>query len=98
MNPSSLFNISSISIINGGDTNIAASLLTEPGYGNYSLSDPINLDTNFISVLQIEMLGQGLYTYGAAWLILSSIILLLAMIAPIILSTPNPISSENKTH
>ena len=65
LNPSSLFNISSISIINGGDTNIEASLLTEPGYENYSLSDPINLDTNFISVLQIEMLGQGLYTYGA---------------------------------
>lgn len=39
------------------------------------------------------MLGQGLYTYGAAWLILSSIILLLAMIAPIILSTS---STQNK--
>ena len=90
LNPSSLFNISSISILNGGETNIATSLLTEPGYENYSLSDPINLDTNFISVLQIEMLGQGLYTYGAYWLILSSIILLLSMIAPIILSTPNP--------
>jgi len=53
-----------------------------------SLLDPINLDTNFIQLLQIEMLGQGLYTYGAYWLILSSIILLLSMIAPIILSTP----------
>lgn len=30
-----------------------------------SLLDPINLDTNFIQLLQIEMLGQGLYTYGA---------------------------------
>jgi NADH-ubiquinone oxidoreductase chain 6 len=50
--------------------------------------NPIGLDINFINFLQIEMLGQGLYTYGAYWLILSSIILLLSMIAPIILSTP----------
>jgi NADH-ubiquinone oxidoreductase chain 6 len=48
------------------------------------------LDVNFTSFTQIEMLGQGLYTYGAYWLILSSIILLLSMIAPIILSTPSP--------
>jgi NADH-ubiquinone oxidoreductase chain 6 len=45
------------------------------------------VDSNFTNFLQIEMLGQGLYTYGALWLILSSIILLLSMIAPIILST-----------
>jgi len=43
-------------------------------------------DMSFTNFLQIEMLGQGLYTYGALWLILSSVILLLAMIAPIILS------------
>lgn len=51
--------------------------------------NPNALDTSFINFLQIEMLGQGLYTYGAVWLILSSIILLLSMIAPIILSTPS---------
>lgn len=43
-------------------------------------------DSNFTDFLQVEMLCQGLYTYGAFWLILSSVILLLAMIAPIILS------------
>ena len=43
-------------------------------------------DSNFTDFLQVEMLGQGLYTYGAFWLILSSVILLLSMIAPIILS------------
>ena len=43
-------------------------------------------DSNFTDFLQVEILGQGLYTYGAFWLILSSVILLLAMIAPIILS------------
>lgn len=60
-----------------------------------SLSPVINVQTSFHSViadsnftdfLQVEILGQGLYTYGAFWLILSSVILLLAMIAPIILS------------
>lgn len=61
--------------------------------GVNSVISPISFDTSFINFLQIEMLGQGLYTYGAAWLILSSIILLLAMIAPIILSTPNSIQN-----
>ena len=58
-----------------------------------SVINPISFDTSFINFLQIEMLGQGLYTYGAIWLILSSIILLLAMIAPIILSTPSTTSN-----
>jgi NADH-ubiquinone oxidoreductase chain 6 len=30
-----------------------------------TIISPINFDTNFIQFLQIEMLGQGLYTYGA---------------------------------
>jgi len=61
----------------------------------YSVVNPIGLDINFVNFLQIEMLGQGLYTYGAVWLILSSLILLLSMIAPIILST-NTTSTNNK--
>lgn len=35
---------------------------------------------------QISVLGQGLYTYGAMWLLLSSIILLLSMVSAILLS------------
>ena len=30
-----------------------------------SVINPISFDTSFINFLQIEMLGQGLYTYGA---------------------------------
>ncbi len=30
-----------------------------------SLLNPVALDVNFTSFTQIEMLGQGLYTYGA---------------------------------
>ena len=48
--------------------------------------NPIIADGIFTNFLQIQAIGQGLYTYGAVWLILCSIILLLAMIAPIFIS------------
>lgn len=64
-----------------GSTNISPALSVV----NTSFQPGI-ADTSFTNFLQIEMLGQGLYTYGALWLILSSVILLLAMIAPIVLS------------
>ena len=56
-------------------------------YDNYlsnaSLENANLLLNNF---LQIEILGQSLYTYGAMWLLISSIILLLAMISALYLS------------
>ena len=42
-------------------------------------------DDSFSGFLQIEAIGQGLYTYGSLWLLLASIILLLAMLGPIAL-------------
>jgi NADH-ubiquinone oxidoreductase chain 6 len=42
-------------------------------------------DETFTSFQQIEAIGQGLYTYGSMWLMLASIILLLAMLGPITL-------------
>ena len=48
--------------------------------------NPINADTALIPFLQIESIGQGLYTYGAYWLIMTSVILLLAMVASIFIS------------
>ena len=49
-----------------------------------SLSNNPNIsDSIFTSFTQIEALGHGLYTYGAMWLILCSVILLLSMLAPI---------------
>nr|YP_009693743.1 NADH dehydrogenase subunit 6 [Inonotus obliquus]BBN21269.1 NADH dehydrogenase subunit 6 [Inonotus obliquus] len=55
--------------------------------------DPSIADTSFVNFLQIQAIGQGLYTYGAIWLILCSVILLLAMVAPIFISK---ISKNNK--
>ena len=48
--------------------------------------NPSIADTNFTNFLQIEAIGQGLYTYGAILLIICSVILLLAMVAPIFIS------------
>jgi len=42
-------------------------------------------DDSFVNFLQIEAIGQGLYTYGSIWLLLASVILLLAMLGPITL-------------
>lgn len=42
-------------------------------------------EESFTSFVQIEAIGQGLYTYGSMWLLLASIILLLAMLGPITL-------------
>ena len=55
--------------------------------------DPSIADTGFVNFLQIQAIGQGLYTYGAIWLIICSVILLLAMVAPIFISK---ISKVNK--
>lgn len=50
------------------------------------LSFNLAADTSLTSVTQIQSLGQVLYTYGAIWLIICSIILLLALVAPIFIS------------
>lgn len=44
-----------------------------------------NADECFSGFLQIEAIGQGLYTYGSLWLFIGSLILLLAMLGPIAL-------------
>lgn len=49
-------------------------------------NNPIIADTNFNNFLQIQSLGHNLYTFGSIWLIITSIILLLAMIAPLFLT------------
>ena len=44
-------------------------------------------DSTIFNLLHIQTLGLSLYTYGSIWLIITSIILLLSMIAPIFIST-----------
>ena len=56
--------------------------------------NPVIADTSFNTFLQIQSLGHSLYTYGGIWLILCSIILLLAMVAPIFISKINNAPSK----
>jgi NADH-ubiquinone oxidoreductase chain 6 len=51
--------------------------------------NPLNADTTFTNFLQIQAVGHSLYTYEAILLIILSIILLLAMVAPIFTSRQN---------
>jgi len=55
----------------------------------YTTLNPTSVDTKITNILQIESLGQVLYTYGAIWLIICSIILLLSLAAPIFISRNN---------
>jgi NADH-ubiquinone oxidoreductase chain 6 len=54
---------------------------------------PSAIDTNFSYFIQIQSIAQNLYTYGSVWLILTSIILLLAIVGPITLSINNTANS-----
>ena len=87
--PFSFNNVSIISILLDFLTNLNAILL-KPEILNLSsvntTYNPAIADTAFTNFLQIQGIGQGLYTYGAIWLILCSVILLLAMVAPIFIS------------
>jgi NADH-ubiquinone oxidoreductase chain 6 len=48
--------------------------------------NPVIADTTFTNFMQIQSIGQHLYTTGALLLIIVSLILLLALLAPIFLS------------
>ena len=52
----------------------------------YNAFNPVLADTTFTNFLQVQAIGQSLYTFGAFWLIITSVILLLAMVAPIFIS------------
>lgn len=56
--------------------------------------NPNVADTTLTAFTQIESIGQGLYTYASLWLVVASVIFLLAMVGPIVLCmTP---STDNK--
>lgn len=87
--PFSFNNVSIISVLLNLFTNLNGLLLnSDISNANvvYNTFNPVIADTAFTNFLQIEAIGQGLYTYGAFWLIITSVILLLAMVAPIFIS------------
>ena len=87
--PFSFNNVSAISALLNLLTNLNELLLSSNISSTnivYNAFNPILADTTFVNFLQVEAIGQGLYTYGAFWLIITSVILLLAMVAPIFIS------------
>ena len=101
--PFTFNNVSSITALLDLFTNLNGLLLSSDlsslstVYLTYS---PVIADTAFTNFLQIESIGQGLYTYGASLLIVLSLILLLSMIAPLYISgnkskNSNPFSNKN---
>ena len=88
-----------ITNLNGLITNSDISTID---YVNISTIDYVNIafnpiipDQNFTNFLQIEAIGQALYSFASIWLIITSVILLLSMISPIFLSRKN--TSMNKS-
>ena len=61
----------------------------------YNTINPILAVSTFTSFTQIQALGINLYTFGSMWLIITSVILLLAMIAPIFVSRSSNISQPH---
>jgi len=93
--PFSFNNVSAISTLldfftylNGSllKSEVSTALNTLPKEEVYITLNQGIADTTFTNFLQIQAIGQGLYTYGATWLLVCSIILLLAMVAPIFIS------------
>lgn len=52
----------------------------------YTTINPISADTSFINFTQVQVLGQYIYTTGSFWLIITSVILLLAMVSAIFIT------------
>jgi len=52
----------------------------------YITFNPISVDITYTNFLQIQSLGQIIYTNASIWLILTSVILILSIVGPITLS------------
>jgi NADH-ubiquinone oxidoreductase chain 6 len=55
-------------------------------------------DSTMTAFTQIESIGQGLYTYASLWLVIASVIFLLAMVGPIVLCmSPTPVAASTSS-
>jgi NADH-ubiquinone oxidoreductase chain 6 len=87
--PLTFNNVSDLSYLFKLFTNLNLLLLTSKsllGDTVFITYNPNIFDTHFIHFLQIQSIGHGLYTYESILLIILSLILLLAMVAPIFIS------------
>lgn len=85
--PFTISDVSSISTFLNLFTNLNILLLSSGSVAEVFTSYlPVTADTAITNYLQIQAIGQYIYTTGAVQLIITSLILLLAMIAPIFIS------------
>lgn len=87
--PFTFNNVKAISALLYPFTNFNYSLLSSyisSMYSVYITANPVIADTTFITFLQIEAIGQSLYTFGSIWLIMISAVLLIGMVAPIFIT------------
>lgn len=68
----------------GGTGLVSLSTITD-GEGVHATFNPALTDSSLATFTQIQSIGQGLYTYASLWLVIASVIFLLAMAGPIIL-------------
>lgn len=75
-----------------GIMNTLNSILYNLGYGPMSndiavyQTFTVSPDSNFSNLIDVQSIGFTLYTFGSVWLFVASVILLLAMIGPIVLT------------
>lgn len=80
---SSLFNwLNKIIFVNNGNTETVHTVSQADLYQSFNSNITDGVITNFT---QIESIGQGLYTHASLWLVVASVIFLLAMVGPIVL-------------
>nr|UEV87040.1 NADH dehydrogenase subunit 6 [Grifola frondosa] len=72
-------------------------LNSELSYTDIVYTQPAMVDTTITNFLQIESIGLFIYTYGAIWLIITSVVLLLAMVAPIFITKKSTFNSYKST-
>jgi NADH-ubiquinone oxidoreductase chain 6 len=81
---------------------ISPSTAMEGGSTVHTAFNPVVSDNLVTSFTQIESIGHGLYTYASLWLVVASVIFLLAMVGPIVLcmspNAPAPTVTTNKNN
>jgi NADH-ubiquinone oxidoreductase chain 6 len=89
-----------LSIFNWLNTTLLGVSNTDVPSGTVNVSfNPTISDGTMSTFTQIESIGQGLYTYASLWLVLASVIFLLAMVGPIVLCmSPAEPANEGNTH
>ena len=89
----------SLSIFNWLNTTLLGISNTDAASSEASVHaafNPAVSDNTMSAFTQIESIGQGLYTYASLWLVIASVIFLLAMVGPIVLCmTPVKSNSAN---